>query len=75
MSVEKEVFPFMARDKELYAMELQGTFNDPFVLVLSIIKGASLKVQNNIRQVFLLSSFTNFTEELHLDSTVNIGEA
>ena len=24
MSVEKEVFPFMARDNELYAMELQG---------------------------------------------------
>ena len=28
MSVEKEVFPFMARDKELYAMELQGNISD-----------------------------------------------
>ena len=24
MSVEKEVFPFMAQDNQLYAMELQG---------------------------------------------------
>ena len=24
MSIEKEVFPFMARDNELFAMELQG---------------------------------------------------
>lgn len=28
MSVEKEVFPFMAQDKELYAMELQGFWMD-----------------------------------------------
>ena len=27
MSVEKEVFPFMAQDKQLYAMELQGNFS------------------------------------------------
>lgn len=28
MSIEKEVFPFMAKDGELYAMELQGFWMD-----------------------------------------------
>lgn len=28
MSIEKEVFPFMARDGQLYAMELQGFWMD-----------------------------------------------
>lgn len=28
MSIEKEVFPFMATDGELYAMELQGFWMD-----------------------------------------------
>lgn len=27
-SIEKEVFPFMADDKDLYAMELQGNCSD-----------------------------------------------
>lgn len=28
MSIEKEVFPYMSRDGELYAMELQGFWMD-----------------------------------------------
>lgn len=28
MSIEKEVFPFMAQDGQLYAMELQGFWMD-----------------------------------------------
>lgn len=28
MSIEKEVFPFMARDGQLHAMELQGFWMD-----------------------------------------------